>query len=455
MKRENGMASVIGGLRESSSAKAAVIGVLVLILLIPVAMIRGVIDDRQANSQYSRQEIMRAWGEQQTFGGPILSVPYKLERVTQYGERMITEGSAYFLPRDLSVDVELVPEIRYRGIHKVPVYTARTRVTGSFSAPTIEGLGIDDAKVDWNRASLALSITDARPLKNAPQVEMNGKRSRFESGGSEVPGIAAQITAPIGKLIDDSTPETDFRFSIDLDISGTDRFRVLPFGDETRVSMRSVWPSPSFVGGYLPEVREISDQGFSASWRISSLGRSYPSRWTSADAGIVSSEPTAFGVDLYLPIGLYQLTTRATKYAVLFVGLTFVAYFLFEVIADLRLHPLQYLLVGLANTLFYLLLLSLAEHTGFAAAYIISALASAGLITGYSRSILGSRARALLMMLILAVLYGVLYLTLRAENYAMLAGSIGLWATLGLIMYLTRKVNWFGQDKERAAGSST
>ncbi len=209
--------------------------------------------------------------------------------------------------------------------------------------------------------------------------------------------------------------------------------------------MRSPWPSPGFIGSYLPETREISDKGFTASWRISSLGRSYPSRWTSTETHLANAEQSAFGVNLFVPIGLYQLTTRATKYAILFIGLTFVGYFLFEVMAGLRLHPLQYLLVGFANTLFYLLLLSLAEHIGFGLAYLTSTLASAGLITGYSISVLGTRTRALLMMAILAILYSFLYLILSAESYAMLAGSIGLWATLGLIMYLTRRINWFDQ----------
>ena len=163
------------------------------------------------------------------------------------------------------------------------------------------------------------------------------------------------------------------------------------------------------------------------------------------EVALVNAEQSAFGVDFFVPVGLYQLTTRATKYAILFIGLTFVGYFLFEVIAGLRLHPLQYLLVGLANTLFYLLLLSLAEHIGFGLAYLTSALASAGLITGYSLSVLGMRTRALLMMAILAILYSLLYLILSAENYAMRAGAIGLWITLGLIMYLTRQINWVDQ----------
>lgn len=449
------MASAISVLRESSSVKVGVVGFLILILLIPLAMIRGVVNDRHVNSQHSSQEIMRAWGERQTIGGPILVLPYKQRRVIQYEQHLTSDGDAFFLPQELLIDAELVPEIRYRGSHEVPVYTAHTRITGSFGVPDLSNLGIDDATIDWTRAYLALSITDARPIRNAPEVEVNGKRSRFQSGGSQVSGIAPQITAPVGDFMTESARGVELSFTIELEISGTDRFKVLPFGDETSVTIRSEWPSPSFVGGYLPESRAVNDQGFTASWRVSSLGRPYPSRWTSKDAGVVSSEASAFGVDLFVPIGIYQLTTRATKYAILFIGLTFVAYFMFEVIAGLRLHPLQYLLVGLANTLFYLLLLSLAEHTGFGIAYLLSTLASAGLITGYSLSVLGTRKRAGLMMLILAILYGVLYLTLRAESYAMLAGSVGLWITLSLIMYLTRKIDWFRQGRGSATGSST
>lgn len=448
------MRATINSLRGSSSVKAGVIGVLVLVLLIPVAMIRGVIEDRNAVREQSRQEIMRSWGRQQIIGGPVLVLPYKLVRVTQYGERLVDEGTAFLLPRELSIDADLSPEIRYRGIHKVPVYTARIIMSGSFDPPDISGLGIDNAEVDWGRTHIALSISDARPIKNAPQVDINGKRSHFQSGGTQIAGLAPQITAPIGNYFEDSAADEAIHFSIDLDISGTDRLQFMPFGDRTEVSMRSAWPSPSFIGSYLPEAREIDDQGFTASWRVSSLGRTYPSRWTNSEVALANGEQSAFGVDLFVPIGLYQLTTRATKYAILFIGLTFVGYFLFEVIASLRLHPLQYLLVGFANTLFYLFLLSLAEHIGFGPAYLISTLASAGLIVGYSLSVLGTRTRALLMMAILAILYSFLYLVLSAESYAMLAGSIGLWLTLGLIMYLTRRINWFDQSTP-ADGSLT
>ena len=439
------MQATINKLRSSSSVKVGVIGLLVLVLLIPVAMIRGVIEDRNAVGEQSRQEIMRSWGQQQIIGGPILVLPYKIVRVSQYGQRMVDEGTAFLLPRELSIDAELSPEIRYRGIHKVPVYTAHTQITGSFAPPEISGLGVDDAEVDWDRAHIALSITDARPIKNAPEVDINGTRTKFRSGGMQIYGIAPPITAALGGYFDESGRDAALQFSIELDISGTDRLQFMPFGDKTQVSVTSTWPSPSFIGNYLPETREINNAGFTASWRISSLGRSYPSHWTSQEAPLAHGEQSAFGVDLFVPIGLYQLTTRATKYAILFIGLTFVGYFLFEVITGLRLHPLQYLLIGFSNTLFYLLLLSLAEHIGFGPAYLTSTLASTGLITGYSLSVLGTRTRALLMMTILAILYGFLYLILRAESYAMLAGSIGLWITLGLIMYLTRRINWFDQ----------
>ena len=442
------MQTAFDKLRGSSSAKVGVIGLLVLVLLIPVGMILGVIDDRSRVSEESRQEIMRAWGWQQVIAGPILVLPYEIVRISQYGERIVDEGMVFLLPRELSIDAELIPEIRYRGIHEVPVYTAHTNMKGTFGPPDISGLGIDNATVDWDRAYIALSITDARPIKNTPELDINGTRSQFRSGGTQIAGLAPQITASLGDYFGDSARDEALQFSIDLDVSGTDSLQYMPFGDETKVSIRSSWPSPSFIGNYLPETREIGDSGFTANWRVSSLGRSYPSRWTSAEVALANGNQSAFGVDFFIPIGLYQLTTRATKYAILFIGLTFVSFFLFEVMAGLRLHPLQYLLVGFANTLFYLLLLSLAEHIGFAAAYLTSTLASAGLITGYSLSVLGSRARALLVMAILGILYSFLYLILSAETYAMLAGSIGLWAALGLVMYLTRRINWFNEVTE-------
>ncbi len=230
-----------------------------------------------------------------------------------------------------------------------------------------------------------------------------------------------------------------------LQLNGADSLRISPLGDTTKVTMNSTWPSPSFVGNYLPEHREVSDSGFSAAWQVSSLGRSLPSQWTGKTAIKGNKQQMSFGVDFYQPVSLYRLSLRAAKYAVLFIGLTFVAYFLFEVMAGLRLHPLQYLLVGFANALFYLLLLSLAEHIGFGWAYLASSGASISLVAGYSVAILGRESRGLLMAIILAGLYSFLYMTLKAETYALLAGALGLWITLAIIMFLTRRIDWYAQ----------
>ncbi len=230
-----------------------------------------------------------------------------------------------------------------------------------------------------------------------------------------------------------------------LQLNGADSLRISPLGDTTKVTMNSTWPSPSFVGNYLPEHREVSDSGFSAAWQVSSLGRSLPSQWTGKTAIKGNKQQMSFGVDFYQPVSLYRLSLRAAKCAVLFIGLTFVAYFLFEVMAGLRLHPLQYLLVGFANALFYLLLLSLAEHIGFGWAYLASSGASISLVAGYSVAILGRESRGLLMAIILAGLYSFLYMTLKAETYALLAGALGLWITLAIIMFLTRRIDWYAQ----------
>lgn len=438
----------IDSVQRSSSLKILVIGFLVLLMLIPMAMIRDVIVDRQGNALAARQDITRAWGGPQTIGGPMLIIPYQQMRVTQYGERLANDGKLFLLPETVAIDAELVTEMRYRGVHEIPVYTSRIGIGGSFAAIDTNGLGIDTAKLDWARAVVGLSVADARAIRNSPMLRFEDRQIRFEAGGALVKSMPPQIIAPLGKSFAAAHAEGTFEFQIELELGGTDRLHLLPLAETTNVSVRSTWPSPSFSGRYLPETREVSEDGFTASWRITSLGRDLPSRWIDNEQKNWNAAAAAFGVDLFVPVGVYQLSTRATKYAVLFIGLTFVGYLMFEVIAGLRLHPLQYLLVGLANAIFYLMLLSFSEHLGFSLAYLLSAIASSGLITGYSAAVLGKRSRALMMVGVLAILYGYLYMTLQAENYAMLGGSVFLWFTLALIMYLTRRVDWYSGSGE-------
>lgn len=437
-------------IRGSISAKALFIGLLVLVLLIPVGMIKEVIIDRDGVSRQAEDEIKRSWGDEQLVAAPILILPYEYMDRTQYGSHLVTGGRIYVLPDDLDIEVELRPDIRYRGIHKVPVYSSTLRISGSFSMPNINESVIDASHIDWNNAQIIVGVSDARAILKTPQIEIGDQTSSFVASGLEIDGLPPQIVAPISNLFDEGSSEI-VRFSIELNLNGTNSLKFLPLGDTTSVAVNSAWSSPSFVGAYLPVAREITESGFTAEWQISSLGRSIPAFWFEGQLDESTLSRSEFGVEIYLPVGLYQLTLRATKYAVLFVGLTFVAYFMFEILAGLRLHMLQYLMIGFANTLFYLLLLSLAEHVGFGWAYIASALASSGLIVGYSHSILKLRRQVGLIAVVMLCLYSFLYMTLRAETYALLFGSIGLWVSLAIVMYLTRRVDWYriaGKDRE-------
>lgn len=441
------MQNAIQGLKRSVSIKAAVIGGLVLVLLIPVSMINGIVHDREAVHQQARWDIMRAWGQPQLVAGPVLIVPYTLRHIDSKGNEYIEERRLYVLPETLSIETDVRPEVRYRGLHKVPIYSTLVSMRGRFAAPDTDFLGIGTATLSWDKASVALTVTDARAISEAPSISINGGAARFESGGPALfQDTVPSIVAPAGEMLATSNSGDALDFETTLSLNGSDSLQFVPLGDTTDVRMTSDWPSPSFVGSYLPRTREISDDGFTAAWQIASLGRELPSQWTDRNPQAASAHSTAFGVSFYMPVSLYQSTLRATKYAVLFIGLSFVAYFLFEILAGLRLHPLQYLLVGFANAMFYLLLLSLAEHVGFGWAYLASALASAGLIGGYSATILGSRRRASVILAVLALLYAFLYMALKAESYALLAGAAGLWVALAAVMYMTRRIDWYAQS---------
>jgi inner membrane protein len=440
------MQAALSRLRRSASLKVVSIGFLVLVLLIPLGMIEGVILDRGAVGQEARSDIMSTWGGTQLVGGPVLIVPYDRLRPVNSNDEVVEPSRAYALPTNLKIEAQVDTDVRYRGMHKVPVYSAELRISGTISRPDIRGLDSRSAGIRWGDAVLAVAVTDARAITATPGLSIAGTTVQFRPGHAAIGNLAAPIVAPVGTILGTATETMAFEFTLAL--NGTEDLEFLPLGDSTRANLQADWPAPSFVGNYLPETREIGAAGFDAAYRISNIGRALPSQWTQQDdvGGRVSE--SAFGVRLYTPVSLYQLTLRAAKYGVLFVGLTFVAYFLFETVAKLRLHPLQYLLVGLANSLFFLLLLSLAEHIGFGKAYLASSTGSGALIVSYSYTVLGSRLRAAVMAAILACLYAFLYLTLNAENFALLAGSVGLWVGLAVTMYLTRRIDWYGAAGE-------
>ena len=432
-------------MKNSLFLKLLVSGVLVLLLLVPLALVRGVIEEREKRSAGAVAEVTSTWGGAQTVVGPVLSVPYRTFRVDEKGRRHTCTNRALFLPDRLEVTGELSPEIRQRGIFQVVLYRGDLVLSGTMPHPDLSPLVPADAEVLWSEATLAVGLSDTRGVKEKLSVAWDGKELPMEPGTAGSPLSDTGVHLPLHSL--STGPAADHPFRLRLRLQGSGSLSVAPLGAETVALLRSPWKDPGFVGAFLPDRRSIGAGGFTAEWRVSSFGRSYPQGWTTesvnADARSAAIGGSSFGVRLVLPADHYQRALRSVKYAVLFVVLTFVAFFLFELLASLRLHPLHYLLVGAALALFYLLLVSLAEQLGFPLAYLAASAAIVGLVGLYAAAILGRRLRGLAIGGLLAALYGSLYVVVNAEDYALLLGSVALFVVLALVMWLTRKVDWW------------
>lgn len=437
-------------MRDSLLARSAVVLALLGLLLVPLRMIEGLVSDREARRREAVSEIASTWGGAQTLAGPVLVLPHRVVRretvVPPAGaapgavaERTRVETAyAAFLPERLKVEGALAPERRSRGIFEVAVYGATLTVSGTFPALDLPAIAVEPANADFAGAFLSVALSDTRGIREAPSLTFDGAPAPFRPGGGPSGLGASGLNAPLAGL-DPAKPHT---FSFTLRLQGTESLSIAPLGASTEATLSSSWPSPSFSGAFLPETRRLGPDGFSAAWRVSSFGRAYPQSWRACPPSDAIAA-SAFGARLFLPADAYHQTTRALKYAVLFVGLTFLAFGLFDVLGAARLHPLQYLFVGLALALFYLLLLSLAEHAGFGAAYLAAASATTLLVAGYGAWALGGAARSAAVGAALASLYGTLYVLLRLEDWALVLGSAVLFAILAAVMLGTRRVDWW------------
>jgi len=427
-------------LKGSIMVKMVVVGVLILVLLIPLLMIWGLISERQQRHDAVTAEVASSAGSSQTLGGPVLVVPFRIYSQAE------TQELAFFLPEALSVKGSLEPERRSRGIYDVVLYKANLRLSGTFRRPSFDAWDTDLKDIHWDQAYLAIGITDMKGLRQGVDVTWAGKVLQLAPGGTVECLWPSGLKVPIAGL-DHAPVGQTFDFGLDLVLSGSRDLRVLPFGKQTTVALRSTWPSPSFAGRFLPDSRRVTDHGFEATWNVPYFGRSYPQQWRGNEAVKVADSSTvtasSFGVGLFLPVDVYQKTERSVKYGVLFVLLTFLTFFLYEVFSPFSLHPMQYLLVGSALCLFYVLLLSISEHVPFVLSYLIASVATIGLITAYAAAILRGSLRALGVGAALTALYGYLYVLLQAEDYALLLGSIGLFVILALVMYVTRRLDWY------------
>lgn len=439
--------------------KTLVLCLLALVLLVPLSMIRGTISERQERRETARQDIARSWTGPQRLIGPILAVPYqRRDAVERYDEKLqrliienrLTDGVAYLLPETLQVGAGVETEERYRGLHRIPVYTARLDLHGSFNVPPRAGVSAPAESLTFGEPYLVIAVSDVRGLRDAPRLRWEGQGRPF-APGTRTPFLEAGVNAPLGPT-DLAEPHT-YRFDLALGLLGMDRLEVAPIGRSTRVELASSWPHPSFIGDFLPAHRKIGAAGFRARWQTTHFATDSESRLHEAQAaGRGPFSHSLLGVAFIQPVDVYLQTERSVKYGLLFVGLTFLVFFLFEVLRKLAIHPVQYTLLGLALTLFYLLLLSLSEHLSFTASYLIAAGASTALLGFYVRHVLRSAQGAAAFVALLGLLYGVLFVILRSEDYALLMGAVLLFATLAVIMFLTRRLDWYQIGAELRAG---
>lgn len=436
-------------MKRSVLTKSLFIGFLCLIMMIPFAMIDSLSYEREQRKMEAIQEINSLWALRQEIIGPMLEVPYKVWQKSneqdQYGnqKRVLSDSinTAYFLPEQLNVKGKIFPEERYRGIYRTIVYTADLEISGEFTFPDFGKLRFPgEIEIQWEQASFIFIVSDMRGINEDIILEWNRTRQTPKPGAPNnvLPGtISAGVPLDLAK-------KGNHSFNMHLNLRGSETIGFLPMGRKTMVQLASTWKSPKFVGAFLPKTRTIDKNGFNARWEVFDFNRSFPQQWRGDMSGNWQKNSSAFGLDLYVPVDVYSKTNRSIKYAILFIFMTFVAYFLiFELFNNMRIHPFQYMLVGGALSIFYLLLLSISEHFTFEFAYLVAGIAIVGLTTVYTRFISQKWPLAIVMGGIIASLYGFLYVILSLEDYALLVGSLGLFAVLAAIMIGTRNVDWY------------
>ena len=433
--------------------KTGLIGVLALVLLVPVTMIQGLIAERQARRNEAVGGIALGWGQRQSLAGPYLAVPY--ERTWTEISREVVDGTSkerrtertealvLRLPVDsVNWSITAAASEKARGIYKARLYTARIRAQGRLTVPERYGLPETASKIKWGAPRLVLGVADPRGIRMVTPLALGEAKIDFLPGAGDS-ALAAGIHAPLDVLRAEHAHAVEFGFTLEL--AGSESFAIAPLARDTTVDLRADWPHPSFQGVFLPASHDLAADGFSARWQVSRYAAQGAERLAACErakpcAALVTQE---LGVSFIEPVGIYQRLDRASKYGFLFIGLTFAAFLLFELLRRLPIHPVQYALVGLALAMFFLLLTALSEHVAFALAYAAATLACAGLVGAYVARVLRSVTAGLGFGAALTALYGALYMLLKAEDYALLSGALLLFLLLASVMIVTRRVDWY------------
>lgn len=462
------------GSRAGIVVRLAVVGILGVFMAAPVDMIYDLVRERTSSYRDVVEEISGSWGGRQLLIGPILSVPYTIKYKVaetvpltpgELKKRSASNGAthkivsrevaerktAVILPNDLRVQGDLEPELRRRGIYSVRVYTANLALSGAFKKPDFKAINENVAEVHWDKATVLVSLTDTKAFRDISPLKVGDREYNF------VPGTGGSQVAPTGFSTEvNLADQAELAFSFNMSIGGSQSFCVAPTGVASVIELSSSWPHPSYSGDGLPSRRnEDNSQGFQAVWEVPNLVRNYPqfgdlsifknSRSSSGDsAKTMYLDEYVIGVELFEPVFHYSILTRAVKYAMMFIALTFLSVLIFEISGHRRgaprLHLAQYGLIGLSLSLFYLVLLAASEHIPFIKAYLMASALNIAMIGGYVRAALKRNGEALVVSGILAALYSALFFILSMEEYALVSGTTLLVLAMLALMHATRNL---------------
>lgn len=427
----------------SVTGRIIISGFLILVLMIPVLMVQSLVSEREYRHRDVQREIASKWGNEQTLSGPFVLIPVKRQSGTDdKGRAVYVHEKVMVMPEELNIKADINTFKKKRGIYEAVLYNATLTLEGWFSRDRLK-TAYEGGLIPVNAPGrLALSISDTRGFDPDDKSYFNGKPLAFTPGTDDT----AELGSGVSARIDTRSATNKISFKIVTRTTGSARLFFSPTARRTSIQLKSNWPSPKFNGAYLPRNHKITSEGFEADYQVSWFGRSYDQVIHAAKGKRVNVYDSSFGVEMITVADHYQKTDRSVKYGFLFLVLTFGAFFISEILFKLRLHPVQYLMIGSIMILFYLLLLSLSEHISFEVSYFAATLAVSAVIGSYSFSVLKKGIRSLIPAGVLTGLYGFLYILLQSEDHALLAGSLLLFVLLALSMYLTRKIDWYEVD---------
>lgn len=428
----------INGSGSSLLWKGIITGILILAMLIPTVFVMNLVEERKERQKEVIAEVSSKWADSQVLSGPFLIIPYSFQQKVDAKETVTITQQLVVLPDQLDAVGSITPQIKRRSIYQVALYQSSLQLQGRFDLKSIiPGAG---ETIQWKDAILCLGISDTRGIVSQVTGSWNGAPVVFDAGIPDNSLVTRGMSVPIDLTA--VAAQGAYSFNIPVKLKGSEALQLLPLGKSTTFNIQSPWESPSFIGKFLPEYKP-NEKGFNAKWQVLHFNRDFPQVWKNQ---VFKATEFAFGVSLIQPADNYAKTLRSVKYAILFIGLTFGFFYLLEIMLGRRVHPVQYVLVGLALVVFYTLLLSLGEILTFNIAYLIATSATVTLIGLYAKQMFGTWKNGLSIAGFLAGLYTFIYILIQLEDTALLAGSVGLFVLVAVAMHFSRKIDWYGNN---------